>query len=235
MIFDYAVLSHWRNSKVRNASMHNEILKVVFKRLFLTHLFPGDNLTITMYQLWFQLFCKLAHLSMGWKTETWHLLNLNLALPHLKSLSFTLFALLWSTFYQDGDTSTVMSEMKARAPIGRRLSPLRPPHWGFDKLWVWWMRESVCVFVCVCKCQEGHHSVEGPHGLALQSNEAFQKGGGKTPSTSDVTHTHTHTHNVKKRTLCDDHISQEKEWKSHLLRNVSDLDTNIVIPLREKI
>lgn len=138
-----------------------------------------------------------AHMEAEWK-KTWHLLNSH---PSLTQSSYYLSTFLLSlliTFYWDGGIAfTVMSEMRrgfrlaaSSHPWGHLHEALTSPEydgWG-----------SLCVFVYVCECHGGHRSVERPRGLALQSNEPFQKGGGKTPSTSVLTRTHTHTEREKK-------------------------------------
>lgn len=87
------------------------------------------------------------------------------------------------------ETSTVMSEMR-REPrlaagchqwghLSEAQTATEYDGWG-----------SPCVCLCVWVLGGGHRGVEGPSGLALQSNEPFQKGRGETPSTSALTHTY---------------------------------------------
>ena len=144
--------------------------------------------------------------------KTWHLLNLYPALTQSSYYLFTFLLSLLITFYRDGGIAfTVMSETRPGLRLAAGSHPWGHLHealtsteydgWG-----------SLCVFVYVCECHGGHRSVERPRGLALQSNEPFQKGGGKTPSTSAVTHRHTHTH-THTRTHARTHTHTQKARK----------------------
>ena len=119
-----------------------------------------------------------------------------------------------------------------RAPIGCRLSPMRPPHWGTDNLRVWWMRGSVCVCVCVWVSRGGHRSEEGPCGLALQSNEPFQERKGARPHRP--VRCFTHTHQKKGKGLNMMTTSPRRGRTRHLLSNVSVWNNNTVKPLEEE-
>lgn len=129
-----------------------------------------------------------------------HCLQIYVGITHLKASLFPFTLFLSSNYFLLGGRHCFYGDVRdeSRAPIGCRLSPMRPPPRGADSPWVWWMR-GVSVFVYVCECRGGHRSVERPRGLALQSNEPFQKGGGETPSTGVVTHTHTRTQGWKEK------------------------------------
>lgn len=95
------------------------------------------------------------------------------------------------------------------------------------------MDEVVSVFVYVCECPGGwgvgHSSMEGPSGLALQSNEPFQKKEGETPSTT-IPDTQTHTQKIT--TWYDDMTASAR--RGRVLRLVLVLDNHVLAALENR-
>lgn len=134
-----------------------------------------------------------------------------------------LFFLTSNWFYQDGNIYSDVRD-EARAPIGCWLSPMRSPLGGADSHRVWWMREPVCLSMCV-SVGRGSSRCRGSQRISVTVQWTISERKGRDPIDQ---RSYTHIRKERKRTWYDDRMSQERERKSHLLSNVSVLDTNIV-------